>query len=67
MKSGDVIQKYIKEYIEKHAWTPWGNVELKIAALSNDAALWGMKYLLDTTEVSHLESDRVDTAINPNN
>jgi glucokinase len=50
MKSGDVIQNYIKDYIKHHAWTPWGNVELKIAELKNDAALWGMKFLIDNKQ-----------------
>jgi len=47
MKSGDVIIKYIKRYIDQFAWTPWGKVELKIADLENDAALWGMYHLLN--------------------
>jgi glucokinase len=47
MKSGDVIKEYINEYIEQHAWTPWGNVEVKITELNNEAALLGMKYLID--------------------
>jgi len=47
MKSSEVIQEYIKTYIDQYAWTPWGKIDLKIADLQNDAALWGMYYLIN--------------------
>jgi glucokinase len=66
MKSSEVIQKYIKEYIKQHAWTPWGNVELKIAELKNDAALWGMKYLIDNQKDQQRKSGQEVSNSNAN-
>ena len=41
MKSADVIIPYIESYVQKHAWTPWGKVQVHAAALGNNAALLG--------------------------
>jgi glucokinase len=67
MKSGDIILKYIEEHIKKYAWTPWGKVDLKIAELNNDAALWGMNYLLNSRNKVLITSDRDASKIKKNN
>jgi glucokinase len=41
MKSADIIIPYIQQYVIKHAWTPWGKVQVRAAALGNNAALLG--------------------------
>ncbi len=46
MKSAGIIEPYIQEYVAKHSWTPWGKVQVRAAALGNDAALLGAVPLL---------------------
>ena len=46
MKSGDRIIPFLREYVERHAWTPWGKVKVRPAELGNDAALLGAVPLL---------------------
>jgi glucokinase len=46
MRSGDVIIPYIESYVQKHSWTPWGKVQVRAAALGNNAALLGAVPLL---------------------
>jgi glucokinase len=41
MKSAEVIIPYVQQYVHKHAWTPWGKVQVRAAALGNNAALLG--------------------------
>jgi glucokinase len=41
MRSGNLIVKYVQEYVAQHAWTPWGTVQVRAALLDNDAALLG--------------------------
>jgi len=45
MKSADIIIPFIQEYINKHAWTPWGNVKIVESSSLDKAALFGMNYL----------------------
>jgi glucokinase len=42
MKSGEVILSFIRDYVHKYAWTPWGKVQVRAAQLGNDAALLGV-------------------------
>jgi glucokinase len=42
MKSADAILPFLREYVRKNAWTPWGTVEVRAAQLGNDAALLGV-------------------------
>ncbi|HEY6447633.1 MAG TPA: ROK family protein [Acidobacteriaceae bacterium] len=42
MKSGDVILPFIQDYVNRYAWTPWGNPAVRAARLGNDAALLGV-------------------------
>jgi glucokinase len=46
MKSAGVIIPYIESYVHKHAWTPWGKVQIRAAELGNNAALIGAVPLL---------------------
>jgi len=46
MKSRDIILPYIQNYVNRHAWTPWGKVQVRAAQLGNDAALLGAISLL---------------------
>ena len=46
MKSADVIIPYVQEYVNKHAWTPWGKVQVRAAELGNHAGLLGAIPLL---------------------
>jgi glucokinase len=41
MKSAGAIIPYVQQYVSKHAWTPWGKVQVRTAALGNNAALLG--------------------------
>src|SRR5215468_2267285 len=41
MKSAYVIIPYVQSYVQKHAWTPWGKVQVRPAELGNNAALLG--------------------------
>jgi glucokinase len=46
MKSADVIIPFVESYVQKHAWTPWGKVQVRAAELGNNAALLGAIPLL---------------------
>jgi len=50
MKSADVIIPYIEAYVHKYAWTPWGKVQVRAAALGNNAALLGAVPLLSDSD-----------------
>jgi glucokinase len=49
MKSAAIIIPYIESYVQKHAWTPWGKVQVRAAELENNAALLGAVPLLSET------------------
>lgn len=46
MRSADVIIPFVQEYVHKHAWTPWGKVQVRAAELGNNAGLVGAIPLL---------------------
>jgi glucokinase len=46
MKSADIIIPFVQDYVEKHAWTPWGKVKVRAAGLGNNAGLLGAIPLL---------------------
>ncbi len=46
MKSASVIIPFIQDYVNQHAWTPWGKVSIRGAELGNQAALLGAVPLL---------------------
>jgi glucokinase len=46
MRSASVILPSIQHYVNSHAWTPWGKVQVVAAQLGNDAGLFGAVPLL---------------------
>lgn len=42
MKAGDAILPFIRNYVNRYAWTPWGKPAVRAARLGNDAALLGV-------------------------
>ena len=47
MRSGEFILPRLRRFVARHAWTPWGRVKIKTAALGNDAGMLGVASLLD--------------------
>jgi len=47
MKSAEAILPFLREYVQKNAWTPWGTVAVRAAKLGNDAALLGVVPLFE--------------------
>jgi len=47
MKRAAEILPSIQAYVHRHAWTPWGKVEIRAAQLGNEAALLGSVPLLE--------------------
>jgi glucokinase len=41
MRSGNTVVNYVQDYVTRHAWTPWGKVQVLAAQLDNKAALLG--------------------------
>ena len=46
MHRAEVVLPYIQSYVNQHAWTPWGKVQIVAAQLGNDAGLFGAVPLL---------------------
>jgi glucokinase len=46
MKSAATILPFVQDYVNRHAWTPWGKVSVRNAQLGNHAALLGAIPLL---------------------
>jgi glucokinase len=44
--SGETILGPIREYVERHAWTPWGKVRVAASELGDDAALLACEWLV---------------------
>ena len=51
MKSADIIIPFIKNKVEKHAWTHWGEVQIKQSRIPNRSALLGAYYLVKNNKV----------------
>ncbi len=47
MRSADVILPFIRAKVNKHAWTPWGEVEIIPSEIPNLSALLGAHYLVE--------------------
>ena len=47
MNAADEILPPMREYVGRHAWTPWGKVEIRAAALGHQASLLGAVPLLE--------------------
>ena len=41
MRTPRAVLPHVKEHVERHAWTPWGQVTVRAAALGEQAALLG--------------------------
>ncbi|MGO9271340.1 MAG: ROK family protein [Terriglobia bacterium] len=48
MKSASAILPFLQAHVDRHAWTPWGNVALRSAELGNQAALLGAVPLIQS-------------------
>lgn len=46
MRSADDILPSLREHVHAHAWTPWGEVDIRAATLGSDAGLLGAIPLL---------------------
>ena len=46
MHRAEIVLPYIQSYVNQHAWTPWGKVEIVAAQLGNNAGLFGAIPLL---------------------
>jgi glucokinase len=46
MQSADLIIPYVESYLRQYSWTPWGDVQVRVAELGNNAALLGAVPLL---------------------
>ena len=47
MREGTIILPRIRRFVSQHAWTPWGKVKIKSAALGNDAGVVGVAWLFE--------------------
>jgi glucokinase len=47
MRDADAVLPFIESHVHRHAWTPWGEVGVRAAALGDGAALLGAVPLLD--------------------
>jgi glucokinase len=47
MRNAAIILPYIQAYVNQHAWTPWGKVEIVAAQLGTNAGLFGAIPLLN--------------------
>lgn len=47
LNSSQDIIPFIQMKVKEHAWTPWGEIELKISELKDNAAIYGAVYCLD--------------------
>jgi len=46
MKSAAIILPYIQEKVARHAWTPWGTVNIRASNLTEEAGILGAVYCL---------------------
>lgn len=46
LASGEAVLGPVREYVEKHAWTPWGNVRVVASELGDAAALVACEWLV---------------------
>jgi glucokinase len=46
MNSADIIVPFVQEHVSRHAWTPWGKVQVRPAKLGTNAGLLGAIPLL---------------------
>jgi len=46
MNSAEIVVPFVQEHVSRHAWTPWGKVQVRPAKLGSSAALLGAIPLL---------------------
>jgi len=46
LNSASQIMPYLQEKVTKHAWTPWGTVDLRATAIPEDAGILGVVHSL---------------------
>jgi glucokinase len=51
MTAASQILPAVRDYAGRHAWTPWGKVEIRSAALGNQASLYGAVPLMGVVPV----------------
>ena len=51
MSAADQILPAISEYVQRRAWTPWGQVQVRAASLGDSAALLGAVPLLEDASI----------------
>ena len=47
MKSAATIVPSITDYVNKYAWTPWGQVQIIQSKIPNRSALLGASYMVN--------------------
>ena len=47
MKSAAMILPFMKDYMDRNAWTPWGKIRIRAAELGDDAAILGVVPLFE--------------------
>jgi glucokinase len=50
MQSAEIILPAVQDHVDRHAWTPWGKVQVLAAALGNDAGLLGAAWLAEPAD-----------------
>ena len=45
LRTAELVLAGVRTYVDRHAWTPWGKVEIVPATLGNDAGLFGVASL----------------------
>lgn len=55
LRSGEAVLGPIRQFVEKHAWTPWGKVRVASSQLGDDAALIACEWLVKSREVNQHE------------
>lgn len=50
MRSRAILLPRLRAFVARHAWTPWGRVQVMAARLGNDAGLLGMASLFEESQ-----------------
>ncbi len=58
MKSQQIIIPYLQKKVDEYAWCPSGKVPLVHSSLGDDAALYGLEYMLHKKKISSLHQYR---------
>ena len=47
MRAAEAILAPVRAHVDRHAWTPWGSVDIVAAELGNDAGMLGVAALME--------------------